>query len=127
MYELTWLAGRWENEESSETWTPPCDGQMLGVSQSLRAGKPPFFEFIRIEVEEGRITYFASPGGRTPATPFPLVKLDHQSVEFCNAENEFPQIIRYWRVGDELSAEVEGSGLDGKTRPIRWVWKKVAM
>lgn len=125
--ELAWLVGRWENEDSSETWTPARDGQMLGVSQTLRPGKSPFYEYLRLESVDGVLTYFASPGGRSPATPFQLAKLEKHSAEFRNPDHDFPQVIRYRRSSDELHAEIEGPGSDGQMKSVKWVWTRAKL
>ena len=62
--ELDWLAGHWCNAETEELWLPEREGLLLGVNRA-RAGKPAF-EFLRIEIVDGKARYLAQPGGRPP-------------------------------------------------------------
>ncbi len=57
---LGWMCGTWEGfAESLESWMAPRDGLMLGVNRTLRVGKTPFFEFLRIEERPDGIVFVA--------------------------------------------------------------------
>lgn len=124
---LAWMSGTWTgvlNEiEMEETWTAPKGGMMLGVHRDVRDGRARSFEFMRIEQESGRITYWASPGGK-PATPFRAVEIAGQRVVFENKEHDFPQRVIYWLGTDgTLHAKIEGM-IKGKLESEEWSWKK---
>lgn len=109
----SWMAGCWEMHEgerwAEECWTAPRDGQMLG---SGRTGGPDgirSFEFMRIEREGESLAFRAAPGG-SGWTSF-TAAADGAGVTFVNAENDYPNRVRYWREGGELRAEI--SQLDG--------------
>jgi hypothetical protein len=124
--DLAWLAGHWRAELGSATieegWFPPAGGAMLGINRTVAGDRMAGFEFLRIEEDEGGIVYFASPGGRSPATPFTLVELDGQRAVFENAEHDFPQRIAYRREGSMLHAEIEGVE-GGEHKKGGWVFE----
>ncbi len=122
--ELAWLAGTWVDataeEHSEEHWSRPLGGMMLGVNRTVRQGRTEHFEFIRIERRADGIVYVASPVGQ-PTAEFALVSTgpDAHTAVFENLErDEFPQRIRYRRVGDKLHARVEGPG----EQASEWTW-----
>jgi hypothetical protein len=116
--DLAWLAGTWVTEKAPRTeerWTPPRGGTLLGTSRTIEGDRTSFFEFLRIEADKsGVVTYWASPGGRAPATPFRLVERSGDAVEqrvvFENRAHDFPQRISYRRRGDVMTARIEGRG-----------------
>ena len=108
---LGWMAGHWmqksDKEEVQESWLGPRGNTMVATNLTLTAGRGSSFEFLRIGVKDGRIVYFAMPGGR-PATEFPLQSMTDSSVVFENVAHDFPQRIIYRRDGETLIARVEG-------------------
>jgi hypothetical protein len=73
---LDWMIGCWATQggerTSWESWTKASDDAMFGMSYSLRAGKVTEFEFLRVEVRQGKLVYLAQPNGN-PVTAFELV------------------------------------------------------
>ena len=125
---LAWMAGTWSGVIGSVTmeehWMAPADGLMLGIHRDLRSGKPPFFEFLRIEAKDDGLFYLASPRGRE-ATPFKMLSVEGRKVVFENPEHDFPQRIVYWLEGeDTLHARIEGTN-EGQPRSSEWAWKRV--
>lgn len=118
---LVWMCGSWgDPAESIESWMAPVDGLMLGVNRAVRAGKMPFFEFLRIEQRPEGIVFVASPLGRA-GTDFPLKELAPERVGFENPEHDFPQRITYWLDGDSLVAEASaGEGEQRQVQSFRW-------
>ena len=120
---LAWMSGRWAGDNgerwSEEHWLEPRGGMMLGVNRSGNGDAAGAFEFLRIQqAENGSVTYWAAPGGRS-AVPFTLSEQSDQSVIFENAENDFPQRIHYKRQGDILDVKIsDASGEQSK----RWRW-----
>lgn len=124
--DLDWLAGDWAVEEAGrwteEHWTRPRGGVMLGHSRSGKTGTTDFFEYLRIEAgADGRLTLWASPQGVQP-TPFQLVSSGRQQLVFENPANDYPQRIRYVRVGNILTGTI--SMLDG-SRSNAWRYRRV--
>ena len=121
---LSWLAGHWFGQHRDvrmeELWLPPDGGVMLGLHRDVADSHRVSFEFLRITTEEGKLIYYASPGGRPPV-PFRLKELAERWVVFENPENDYPQRIIYLREGKQLHARIEGE-VEGKLRSQSWVW-----
>ena len=126
--ELHWMAGLWKGTangvDSEEHWSAPSGGLLIGMHRDVRDGRAAGFEFFRIQVQDGLITYWTQPGGR-PAVPFRMKELGAQRVVFENLGHDFPQRIIYWQTKPgELRARVEGT-VDGKHEFEEWIWTKV--
>jgi hypothetical protein len=115
---LDWLAGQWcggeGNERVEEHWMSPAkNGELLGLSRTLKDGRMASFEFLRIGDVDGVPTYLAQPGGRPP-TAFKRTHGGERWVRFENPAHDFPTRIEYRREGETLQAQVGGKGRDGK-------------
>jgi hypothetical protein len=115
---LDWLAGQWCGGEGSERveehWMSPAkNGELLGLSRTLKDGRMASFEFLRIADIDGVPTYLAQPGGRPP-TAFKRTDGGERWVRFENPAHDFPTRIEYRREGETLQAQVGGKGRDGK-------------
>ncbi len=95
---------------------------MVGMHRDVSAKGKTSFEFLRIELREGKPVYLAMPGGG-PATPFPIKTQEPTRIVFENLEHDFPQRIIYWRKGKQLCARVEGT-MGGKVAAEEWCWDK---
>jgi len=125
--DLAWLAGAWSGEKNGtvteEHWLAPKGDLMLGMNRTTRARGKSSFEFLRIEMRDGKPTYLAQPQG-SPETPFPLKSLKENEVVFENTKNDFPHRILYRLEGKtRLVARIEGT-IQGKTRSMEWTWDK---
>ena len=120
---LDWLAGCWRSPDASvvteECWTPPEGGLMLGTNRTFRDGKAVAFEFLRLADEGAHVVYWASPGGRSPATPFVLAELTPDRAVFVNPTHDFPERIAYSRTAGGLVVTVEGGG-----KSLRFDWAR---
>ena len=120
---LAWLAGHWcgvgSHAGNEEYWLAPANGELLGLSRSLRDGEMTAFEFLRIVDDGGQSYYVAQPGGRPP-TRFALSDAGAQWVRFDNPVHDFPQRIEYRRKGDALTATISGPGSDGAEQRIEF-------
>jgi hypothetical protein len=126
---LAWLAGTWSGTEggvaTEEHWTAPEGDAMLGLNKAVRSGRMVSFEFLRIANDkDGRVCYFASPGGKSPPTSFCAVELTSSKVVFENLAHDFPKRILYWLdENGQLNARTEGE-MDGKQVTEQWTWTK---
>ena len=124
--DLVWLVGdRRQVGDSSiveEVWIGGGD-MLLGVSATTREGRTTEYEHLRIGKDgSGRLAYFSSPSGQTPAV-FRLKSYDGTRVVFENPTHDFPQRIIYWRqAGGVVGARIEGA-VDGKDRGREWTFK----
>ena len=110
-----WLAGAWVMESGAawadETWSAPRGGMMIGSGRSGFGPELRDWEQTRIvRRPDGRLVFIAQPGGGK-ATEFPLVTMSEAAIEFANPSHDYPQRIRYERVGQLLIAEL--SRMDG--------------
>ena len=128
--DLAWMAGSWqgvtEGVEMEEHWTAPKGGSMIGIHRDVAKGRTMSFEFLRIEMQKEQIVYLSMPGGRSPATPFPLKEISSARVVFENPAHDFPQRIIYWKDGSDLRARIEGT-MNGKAGSEEWRWKPGAL
>ena len=121
--ELTWMSGNWsgvaDKTQMEEYWTAPKQGTMIGLHRDVTGDKVQF-EFLRIVKEKDGVVYYASPGGRHPATAFRLIESRPGRAVFANPEHDFPQRIIYWKDGFRLCARVENEQGQGE----QWCWSK---
>lgn len=119
-----WLAGAWVMESGArwadETWTPPRGSMMMGAARIGFGPEINEWEHTRIvRKADGSISYFAQPKGG-PVSEFPMVNTSEAAIEFANPAHDYPQRIRYERVGQLLITEI--SKLDG-SEAMRWQYR----
>lgn len=122
--QLIWMTGHWvqssERGRSDEVWLAPTSAGMVGMNQQAFASGGRFFEFLRIEPLSGRLSYMASPMGRSP-TVFALESAGPCAVAFVNPAHDFPQRIEYRREGSAMIASIAGI-VRGEPRQSQWRW-----
>ncbi len=125
--DLAWLAGSWTERKvgsnTEEHWLTPSGGLMVGMNRAVRDGAKTSFEFLRIEMREGKPAYLASPGGRE-ATVFPMAQAGPERIVFENPAKEFPRRITYWREGELLFARTEGR-VRGEEKTEQWRFERL--
>jgi hypothetical protein len=127
--DLSWMTGQWSQREADgavtrEAWMPAMDGQMLGVSQEGRSGRPPGWEFERIEARGGALVFTATLPGQPP-TEFTAIVAGPDEVVFENKDHDFPQRVIYRRCGDDLCARIEGT-IHGQADGQDWRYRREA-
>ena len=103
-----WLAGCWVTPDSSaqEVWVVESERSLAGFGVAITDSKIGFYEVLSIkQSEDGSWTYTAHPSGQSSAS-FVAVEIDDTSVVFANPEHDYPQEIRYKRVGSRLYATI---------------------
>src|ERR1700754_2680003 len=97
--DLAWMAGDWMERkgaaDTEEHWLPPKGDLMMAVNRTVKDGKASGFEFLRIELREGKPVYLSMPQGR-PATEFRTAEQAAQRIVFEDPGREFPRRILYW-------------------------------
>ena len=126
---LSWLAGCWQQEKAGrvtqEQWMAPMGGTMLGIGRIVANGRTVEYEYLRIEEKDGALVYTANPSGQAQDS-FTQTELTGDKVVFANPQHDFPQRIRYTRVGpDALLAQIEGER-NGATKVIDYPMSRVA-
>jgi Domain of unknown function (DUF6265) len=121
---VAWMAGAWQGEADGvameEHWMAPRGHSIVGMHRDVKGGRTVGFEFMRIEVRDGRLVYLASPGG-APPTPFTAIEVGERRIVFENAAHDFPQRVIYWRDGAALRARIEGTR-SGRPAFEEWRW-----
>ena len=121
-----WLAGTWVMERGADwadaLWMGPRGDAMLGLTRAGFGPDVQAWDLLRIVRRSGSLVLVIQPKGGA-VTEFPLAFASADAIEFANAENEFPQRIRYAREGQLLMIEV--SLLDGG-RAVRQNYRPVA-
>jgi len=119
------MTGCWDLSQgdhwTQECWMEPRAGIMLGASREGKAGDLTSWEQLRIEqVPDGKLTLYASPEGRD-WVPFAARAVSARSVEFVNAEHDYPQRIRYELRNGRLMAEIS---LANGSKARRWTYRR---
>lgn len=120
---LKWLTGCWvqtaDGKTVEEHWTDGAGGVMLEVGRTVKDGQLRDYEFTRIEMKDGVLTFTADPMDQ-PEASFTAKAQSADSIEFENLAHDFPQHVRYRSIGpDDLHAEIDGS-VDGEIKTIGW-------
>jgi hypothetical protein len=118
-----WIAGAWSERTGTgwteEYWTPMRGHIMLGAGFTGKGDAVRHWEQMRIERgADGKFTFWGSPKG-APAVSFPATKISANEIVFVNPAHDYPQRVRYWRVGKSLMAEI--SLADG-SKANRWTY-----
>ena len=130
--QFDWLAGCWRGEfnrrEFREHWMPVRGGMLVGMSQTVSAGKTLSHEYLRIERRADGIYYVLRSGPASEST----LKLDKTSVDgaatiftFANPALEFPRQLSYRRdPGEWLYATVTGK-VNGTDRDLVYAMRRI--
>lgn len=124
-----WIAGCWELRSGArvthEQWMSPAGGAMLGMSRTTVRDTLREWEHLYLGPVAGEVAYVARPS-RQSETAFPAVTLSDTLLLFENPAHDFPQRIRYRRLGrDSLVARIEGLR-GGQLRGVDFPMRRVA-
>jgi hypothetical protein len=126
LQDLAWMAGSWMERkgatDTEEHWLAPKGGLMTAMNRTVADGKATAFEFLRIELRDGKPVYLSMPNGR-PAVAFASVEQAPTRIVFEDAGRDFPRRILYWRDGDALMARIEGT-INGEPRSRQWRFER---
>jgi hypothetical protein len=113
---LAFLTGRWMSEERTEVqeenWSPVIGNSMTGSFRIVQSGRPVFYEFWAVELDENRpvlkLKHFnADLAGweeKNASTKMPLVSNAEDDAVF--AEEDGSVSLHYHRIGDRLTCTV---------------------
>ncbi len=127
--DLAFMAGCWRLSANGRTidehWLAPAGGPRVGISRTAASGKTVEYEFLQIRDLPDGLTYIAKPSGQAEAQ-FKIASKTADEIVFENPTHDFPQRIRYKRVGaDRLEARIEGT-MNGKSRSMDFPYARVA-
>ena len=105
---LAFLEGRWVAPSptgfTEERWSAPAGGTVMGQGRVVEGGRTLFFEHLLVRAGPGGCPELVAwPQGGAPVA-FALVRLQGQEAVFEAPGHDWPQRIRYARVGDALTA-----------------------
>lgn len=115
---LGMLSGCWRGEFDGtvveERWDKLAGGLMLGTAKTVAGDAAVEFEFLKIRVNEGDITYTPYING-TEASAFRLNEAASNATKlvFENPQNDFPKKITYAKSGSALDIELTGESEGG--------------
>ena len=120
-----WLIGTWENPKSSgsvyETWTLQPDQALAALSYKLNGTDTLLLETIQITLENGQLFFIPTVPTQNEGKSirFVLTSLSKNEMVFENPEHDFPQRIRYRKIGtDSLTAIVSEIESEEETQRI---------
>jgi hypothetical protein len=125
--DLSWLVGEWcapkddlARTTTCERWKPMADGVMQGLTIIWHER---FWtaEDMRITVEPDRLVFHAEPAKQKPTDFYATGAQPAMTLRFENRAHDYPQVVRYWREGELLMAEI--SHADG-SNPTRWTYQR---
>lgn len=115
--EVLWLSGTWvtSDELTEEHWSVPRGGTMMGYSLSAVGGRRVHYEHLRIDANDGTVTYHADPVGQA-LTSFALRESKEGHLVFENLDHDYPKRIEYRSLGPgQLVVHLSGVE-DGEAR-----------
>ena len=122
---LGWLVGEWcttpapGEKVTCERWRPMVSGVMEGQT-IVHHQRFHTVEAMRITQGGMGLVFHAEPQGQPPAD-FHAAAAQGNAVRFENRAHDYPQVVRYWREGEVLMAEI--SLADG-SKPQRWTYHR---
>lgn len=126
LMQLGWMSGCWvaTNGEAAteEQWTRPVAGTLIGIAREIKGGVTTTFEHMHIREVAGWPAYVVIPWNQKE-TVFQAVRLSSEEARFVNEGNAFPQRIHYRRIGNAMSARIEGT-LNGEARAVQYDFKR---
>lgn len=124
--DLGWMAGCWVQHDGDKTieeqWLAPSGGIMLETGRTVNAGVLRDYEFTRIQVVDGVLTFTADPANQ-PEASFKAVTHTAGEVVFENLGHDFPQHVGYRQVAGGLQAWIDGP-VNGETKTITFDYQR---
>ena len=123
---LDWLVGEWCTEKAGlenvtcESWRAMGNGVLRGMGQTWHERFVTVDEHMEIRPVGDGFVYHAEPHRQKPADFHAKGPQPAMAVRFENRAHDYPQVVRYWREGDLLMAEI--SLADG-SKPQRWTYR----
>ena len=123
------MAGCWQHVDGTTTteeqWNRPAGGSMLGIGRVVADGRTVFSEFVEVAEKPAGLTMTVALGIGKPAVAFTRIAAGADEVVFENKAHDFPQRIRYRKLGEgEVKARIEGEEkgvAKGEDYPLRRV------
>jgi len=124
MRNLSQLEGSWSSTKGvlfNENWRVKNDTLLVGIGFSLQGNDTAFKEELKIFLTDGQVFYAAKVGENDQYVTFKLSEAKRNSWVFENHDHDYPNIISYRMVNDELVAATSNSNGNKK---IEFVMKR---
>ncbi|MGV0924779.1 DUF6265 family protein [Empedobacter tilapiae] len=122
------LVGEWirTNEKSDrktyENWKKVDKNTFLGCGFTIKNNDTISQEHLTIsKIDDKWILKVNLDKTKNETTDFKLINSDKNSFILENQENDFPKIIKYWKVGNQLKAEISND----ESSKIDFVFEKI--
>ena len=111
-----WLIGLWEHKVAEgyqyEEWIKINNSEFLGRGYHVQDNDTTLFETVQLIQREDSLFYIATVSNQNNKQPIPflLKTATDTSLLFENRKHDFPQAIKYLKVGsDSLKAVISGN------------------
>jgi hypothetical protein len=125
--DLGWLVGEWCTEKAEgrkttcESWRAAGNGGLRGMGKTWHERFVTIDEHMEIRPEGDGLVFHAEPNRQKPTAFRSVGGQPAMSLRFENRAHDYPQVVRYWREGALLMAEI--SLADG-SKPMRWTYHR---
>lgn len=115
-YEPKWLIGNWERigekgeKKTYEQWKKKKDGLFIGMGCTLAGTDTVWKENVILSKKNDIWTFEVTGLGDSIPTVFTITEMIKDKFICVNEANDFPKIIEYAFVNDEIHAEISGGG-----------------
>ena len=123
--DLGWLVGEWCTKSAElkgttcENWRHMGGGVYHGMGKTWHERFVTIDEHMEIRPEGDGLVFHAEPNRQKPTDFRSVAGQPAMTLRFENRAHDYPQVVRYWREGDVLNAEI--SLADG-SKQMRWVY-----
>ena len=126
---LNWLAGQWEgiqgNGINHEEWEIINEYELKGKAYMIKKGEIINVEMLKLHSDETGIYYTADVSHNPAPVSFKLTLQNGNTFVFENPAHDFPQKITYEKKEENTLAATVEATINGKTRKIEYLLKKI--
>jgi len=114
---FSFLNGDWERvndqkgQKTYESWYPTNDGKWIGTGYTLQDKDTVFKEELLISRSSNSWNLTVT-GVNNDATIFEINERSNNSFTAVNPKNEFPKMIKYSKIGDQLKAIIIADSME---------------
>jgi len=111
-----WILGEWErtnnqpNEMTTESWHKTIDGIFQGFGVTMQNGDTVFYENMSIGKVENEYQLTVTTPMNIEPVHFQITSSTKTSFTAENPKNDYPKIITYLKVGEDIKATISGGG-----------------
>lgn len=131
MAPLLALKGKWESQRKKgilvEQWTVVNDSTMIGYNYLKTAADSIPQEKVDLYFKAGNIVYAPTTSGQNNEAPvaFKMYKTEGGKYFFQNREHDFPQLITYHLIDNNILKATISGPMNGEERTIHFDFKRI--